>query len=106
MMDLWGRYMGDRLMITGSDYRSLNHLNEKYPEVDLAFKVAQGTEDAEKAMKRLKFTPKWISFHYTDINEDIVKKYHDKGMYVSVWGIDNQETAAQASALGVDALIY
>lgn len=106
MMDLWGRYMGDRLMITGSDYRSLNHLNEKYPEVDLAFKVAQGTEDAEKAMKRLKFTPKWISFHYTDINEDIVKKYHDKGMYVSVWGIDNQETAAQTSTLDVDALIY
>ena len=68
-----------RLMITGSDYRSLNHLNEKYPEVDLAFKVAQGTEDVEKAMKRLRFTPKWISFHYTDLSEDIVKKYHDKG---------------------------
>ena len=106
MMDLWTRFMGDRLMITGSDYRSLNHLNEKYPEVDLAFKVAQGTEDVEKAMNRLKFTPKWISFHYTDLSEDIVKKYHDKGMYVSAWGIDNQETAAQTCALGVDALIY
>ena len=106
MMDLWARYMGDRLMITGSDYRSLNHLNEKYPEVDLAFKVAQDTEDVEKAMKRLKFTPKWISFHYTDLSEDIVKKYHDKGIYVSAWGIDNQETAAQTCALGVDALIY
>jgi glycerophosphoryl diester phosphodiesterase len=106
MADLWGRYMGQRLMVTGSDYRSLNHMNEKYPEVDLAFKVEKGTEDAEKAMKRLKFTPKWISFHYTDINEAIIKKYHDKGMYVSAWGIDNQETAEHLSASSIDALIY
>ena len=106
MKDLWARYMGDRLMITGSDYRSLNHLNEKYPEVDLAFKVAKGTEDVEKAMARLKFTPKWISFHYTDITEDLIRKYHDKGMYVSAWGIDNQETAEHLSASSIDALIY
>ena len=105
MADLWARYLGDRLMITGSDYRSLNHLNEKYPEVDLAFKVAQGTEDADKAMARLKFTPKWISFHYTDINEDIVKKYHDKGMYVSAWGITDDESAAASEALKPDAII-
>ena len=106
MADLWARYMGDRLMITGSDYRSLNHLNEKYPEVDLAFKVAQGTEDVEKAMARLKFTPKWISFHYTDITEDIIKKYHDKGMYVSAWGIQNDETAASVSTMNLDAIVY
>ena len=106
MMDLWARYMGDRLMITGSDYRSLNHLNEKYPEVDLAFKVAMGTEDADKAMARLKFTPKWISFHHQDINKDIIKKYHDKGMYVSVWGIDDDETAAAMETLRPDAVIY
>ena len=106
MMDLWSRYMGDRLMITGSDYRSLNHLNEKYPEVDLAFKVAQGTEDAEKAMKRLGFTPKWISFHCTDVNADLIRKYHDKGMYVSVWGINDDETAARIISLEPDAIIY
>jgi glycerophosphoryl diester phosphodiesterase len=106
MMDLWSRYMGDRLMITGSDYRSLNHLNEKYPEVDLAFKVAQGTEDAEKAMKRLGFTPKWISFHCTDVNAELIRKYHDKGMYVSVWGINDDETAARIISLEPDAIIY
>ncbi|MBR5104564.1 MAG: calcineurin-like phosphoesterase C-terminal domain-containing protein [Bacteroidales bacterium] len=105
MKDLWARYMGDRLMITGYDYRSLNHLNEKYPEVDLAFKVAQGTEDVDKAMKRLRFTPKWISFHYTEINEDIIKKYHDKGMLVSAWGITDDKTATMIETLKPDAII-
>jgi hypothetical protein len=56
-------------------------------------------------MARLKFTPKWISFHYTDITEDIVKKYHDKGMYVSVWGITDDESAAASEALKPDAII-
>ena len=56
-------------------------------------------------MKRLKFTPKWISFHYNDLNEDIIKKYHDKGMYVSVWGINDDETAAAMETLRPDAII-
>lgn len=106
MADLWIRYMGDKLMLTGSDYRSLNHMNEKYPEVDLAFKVAPGTKDIEKSMARLKFTPKWISLHYTDADEAIIKLFRDKGMYVSVWGVPDKDTGSQVKSLNPDAIIY
>ena len=106
MADLWIRYMGDKLMLTGSDYRSLNHMNEKYPEVDLAFKVAPGTKDIEKSMARLKFTPKWISLHYTDADEATIKQFRDKGMYVSVWGVPDKDTAAELQKLSPDAIIY
>ena len=106
MADLWIRYMGDKLMLTGSDYRSLNHMNEKYPEVDLAFKVAPGAKDIEKSMARLKFTPKWISLHYTDATEANIKQFRDKGMYVSVWGIPDKDTAAKIQELDPDAIIY
>ena len=106
MADLWIRYMGDKLMLTGSDYRSLNHMNEKYPEVDLAFKVSPGTKDIEKSMTRLKFIPKWISLHYTDATEANIKQFRDKGMYVSVWGIPDKDTAAKIQELDPDAIIY
>ena len=106
MADLWIRYMGDKLMLTGSDYRSLNHMNEKYPEVDLAFKVAPGTKDIEKSMARLKFTPRWISLHYTDADEATIKLFRDKGMYVSVWGIPDKDTGSQVKSLNPDAIIH
>ena len=104
MAGLWSRYMGQRLMVTGSDYRSLNHMHEKYPEVDLAFKVAAGTEDIQKAMARLKFTPKWISIHYTMIDKALIDTYRAKGMYVSVWGIPDEETLAEVMTLCPDAV--
>ena len=105
MAGLWGRYMGERLMVTGSDHRSLNHMDEKYPEVDLAFKVAPGTEDIQKAMARLKFTPKWISIHYSMIDKSLIDTYHAKGMYVSVWGISDEETLLKVMALCPDAVV-
>lgn len=106
MDSLWTRFLGDCLLITGSDYRSLNHLNSRYPEVDIAFKVEQGVEDVEKTMSRLKFTPKWISFHYTVFNEELLRAYRQKGYCVSVWGIPDEETKTRIKALGPDAVIY
>lgn len=106
MAGLWGRYMGERLMVTGSDYRSLNHMYQKYPEVDLAFKVAPGTEDIQKAMSRLKFTPKWISIHCSMIDKGLIDTYRAKGMYVSVWGIQDEDTLAKVMTLCPDAVLY
>ena len=104
MVDLWPRYLGDRLMVTGNDYRSLNHLAEKYPEVDIAFNVTPETGDVTKAMARLKFTPKWIAVHYTLVDEAFIETYRSKGQYVSVWGIPDAETLARIKALSPDAV--
>ena len=106
MDGLWMKFLGDRLMVTGSDYRSLNHLNSRYPEVDIAFKVGADVEDVEKAMERLKFTPKWISFHYSKVDADLIKTYSQKGYNVSVWGIPDEETMNRIKAMGPDAVIY
>lgn len=106
MADLWIRYMGDRLMITGSDYRSLNHLNEKYPEVDIAFKLYPENTDAKKAMSRLKFTPKWLSAHWSLVNEEFVEKCHSMGSLLLVWGIPDEVTRERIASFGVDAVEY
>lgn len=106
MADLWIRYMGDRLMITGSDYRSLNHLNEKYPEVDIAFKLYPENTDAKKAMSRLKFTPKWLSAHSSLVTEEFLREWHGKGVFVAVWGMDTPEEKDRIERLGSDAVIY
>ena len=106
MADLWIRYMGDRLMITGSDYRSLNHLNEKYPEVDIAFKLYPENTDAKKAMSRLKFTPKWISAHSSLVTEEFLSEWRGNGVFVAVWGMDAPEEKDRIERLGPDAVIY
>ena len=106
MDGLWMKFLGDRLMVTGSDYRSLNHLNSRYPEVDIAFEVAADVEDIEKAMARLRFTPKWISFHHTMVTKDLIDTYHEKGFCVSVWGIPDEETKNRIKELGPDAVIF
>ena len=104
MVDLWPRYLGERLMVTGNDYRSLNHLAEKYPEVDIAFNVTPETGDVTKAMARLKFTPKWMAVHYTLVDEAFIETCRSKGQYVSVWGIPDAETLARIKALSPDAV--
>ena len=106
MADLWVRYMGDRLMITGSDYRSLNHLNEKYPEVDIAFKLYPENTDAKKAMPRLKFAPKWLSAHSSLVTEEFLREWRGKGVLVAVWGMDTPEEKDRIERLGPDAVIY
>lgn len=106
MDSLWTRFLGDRLMVTGSDCRALNHLNSRYPEVDIAFKVEQGVEDPEMAMARLKFIPKWISLHYDAVDEDVIDTWQQKGFCVSVWGIPDEETKDRIKAMGPDAVIY
>lgn len=106
MDSLWTRFLDDRLLIACSDYRALNHLNSRYPEVDLAFKVDQDVEDIEKAMSKLKFTPRWISVHYTLFNEDFLDTYRQKGYCVAVWGIPDEETKNRIKAMGPDAVIF
>ena len=106
MADLWVRYMGDRLMITGSDYRSLNHLNEKYPEVDIAFKLYPENTDAKKTMSRLKFTPKWLSAHSSLVSAEFLNEWRDKGVFVAVWGMDTPEEKDRIERLAPDAVIY
>jgi hypothetical protein len=106
MDSLWTRFLGDRLLVTGSDYRSLNHLNSRYPEVDIAFKVDENEKDLEKTMSRLKFTPKWISFHYTAVNEDMIRDWRQKGFCISVWGMPDEETKNRLKAMKPDAVIY
>ena len=106
MDGLWMKFLGERLMVTGSDYRALNHLNSRYPEVDVAFKVAADVADVDKALARLKFTPKWISFHYSMVTADLINTYSKKGYCVSVWGIPDEETKDRIKALGPDAVIY
>lgn len=106
MAGLWKRFLGDRLMITGSDYRSLNHLHEKYPEVDLAFKLYAQDVDTTEVMKRLKFTPAWVSAHASLITEEFIREWHGKGVRVAVWGMESQEEKDRIQSLAPDAVIY
>lgn len=106
MDSLWTRFLGERLLITGSDFRALNHLNSRYPEVDIAFKVEKGVEDIEKALAKLKFTPRWISIHHSIADQATIRAWQQKGFCVSVWGITDDQEKNRIKALKPDAVIY
>jgi hypothetical protein len=74
--------------------------------VDIAFQVAEGVEDVDKAMSRLNFKPRWISLHYTLATEALIGECRQKGYNVSVWGIPDEETKKRIKALGPDAVIF
>ena len=106
MDSLWTRFLGERLTVTGTDFRALNHLYSRYPEVEIAFKVGEDVENVEKALAKLKFTPMWLSFHYSKVDAELIKTYREKGYLISVWGIPDEETKNRIKALGPDAVIF
>lgn len=106
MDSLWTKFLGERLMITGSDFRALNHLYSRYPEVPIAYKIAENVERLDRELARLKFTPMWLSVHYTRVDEEFIKTYREKGYRISVWGIPDEETKNRIKALGPDAVIF
>lgn len=106
MDSLWTRFLGERLTVTGTDFRALNHLNSRYPEVEIAFKIGEEVEKVDKALAKLKFTPMWLSFHYSLVDAELIETYRQKGYRISVWGIPDEETKNRIKALGPDAVIF
>lgn len=102
---LWPKFLGDRLIIKGSDHRALNHLKMKYPEVYVAFDLPAEFTDIESAMSRLNFKPKWINALHKTVDQTFVDECHKKGYHVSVWGTDDPSDITRLRTFGIDSVI-
>ncbi len=99
------KYLDDRLTVQCADYRALNYINEKYPELVLSYMMDKDVTDFDAYMKKLKFTPYWLSPHHSLVDEALIKKCREKGIKLAPRGVNGKEDVERMLELGVEAVI-
>jgi glycerophosphoryl diester phosphodiesterase len=56
-------------------------------------------------MAKLKFTPAWLSPDHAIVDEELVRKCHEKGIKIVPWTVDDPEEIKRMIDLKVDAII-
>lgn len=101
---LLSKKLGDRLVIQCFDYRALNYMHEKYPELRYSYLIDKET-DFEQYMSLLNFTPEWLSPHYSVVDEELCCKCREKGIKLVPWTVDEPEEMQRLIELGCPAII-
>lgn len=98
--------LGDRLVIQCFDVKALNYMYERFPEYNYSYLIGAKTKlDFDGYMKLLNFTPAWLSPHFSLVDEELVKKCHDKGIKLVPYTPDKPEDIQRMIDLKVDAII-
>jgi glycerophosphoryl diester phosphodiesterase len=95
----------ERISIQSFDTRTLNYLNEKYPDYELAYLVGKQMTVFEEVMKELSFVPTRFSPDFNIVDKKLVKKVHALGMKIVPWTVDTHEDIQKMIDLRVDGLI-
>jgi glycerophosphoryl diester phosphodiesterase len=96
----------DRVIIQSFDFRTLQYLHQKYPEM----KTAMLIEDFDKRtldeeINALGFVPTIYSPEYSLVNEELIKKCHEQKIKVIPWTVDDKATIDKLKTMGVDGII-
>ena len=102
---LHSKHLGDRLVVQSFDVRALNYMHEKYPEFILSYLVDAKAGEFDTFMAKLKFTPQWLSPHFSITDEALVQKCREKGIKIVPWTVDKPEDITRILDLKVDAII-
>jgi glycerophosphoryl diester phosphodiesterase len=96
----------DRVIIQSFDFRTLQYLHQKYPEMKTAMLIEgfdKRTLDEE--INALGFIPIIYSPDYSLVNEDLIKKCHEQKIKVIPWTVDDKKSIDKLKAMGVDGII-
>lgn len=96
----------DLTIIQSFDFRTLQHLHVKYPNIKTAMLIEDyDKRSMEEQVKALGFTPTIYSPAYQLVNEQLVKKCHRKRMRIIPWTVNTKEEIDQLKKMGVDGII-
>ncbi|MDE5956612.1 MAG: hypothetical protein K2G80_09005 [Bacteroidales bacterium] len=71
----------------------------------LSYLVDAKAGDFDGYMSKLKFTPQWLSPHYSLVDAELVAKCREKGIRLVPWTVDKPEDIARMIDLKVEAII-
>jgi len=97
--------LGDRLIIQSFDKRPLKVVHQNYPGVATGFLVDDKKVTFEQQMDELGYTPDFYNPHYSMVNEEFVKKCHDRHMLVCPWTANSLSEMKRLKDLHVDGII-
>lgn len=93
-----------RVTIQSFDPRTLVLVHRDYPEMKTALLISN-TLGFDANIKDLGFTPAIYSPYYLQVNADLVKQAHAKGVKVLPWTVNSEKDMQAQAALGVDGMI-
>jgi glycerophosphoryl diester phosphodiesterase len=94
----------ERSTIQSFDVRVLRVLNQKYPEVRLAYLVWKNPF-YESAIESLGFVPAIYSPYYMLVSDSLIAYAAEKGMKVIPWTVNDYEKILELKKKGVDGII-
>ncbi len=100
------KQMEDHVIIQSFDFRTLQYLHKKYPQVKTAMLIAENDwKGFDKQLKKLGFVADIYSPHYTQVTQALVGKCHTKKMKLIPWTVNKTEEIEKLKKLGVDGII-
>ena len=98
--------MEDHVIIQSFDFRSLQYLHKKYPQIKTALLIEGYNKSSfRKQLKDLGFTPTIYSPEDILVIPDLVKECHDKNMQIIPWTVNDKKKIAEFKKMGVDGII-
>ncbi len=93
-----------RFIIQSFDWRVLQYIHKKYPDVRLSALTGDDIK-VEEDLKRLGFIPYVYSPYYKKLTPEIVNKLHEKKTKVIPWTVNEVEEMKAIKKMGVDGII-
>ncbi len=94
------------VIIQSFDFRSLQYLHQRYPEVQTAMLIEDFDKTTfEDQIKKSGFTANIYSPHYSLVTEELVQKCHAKNMRIIPWTVNDKPTMERLKKLLVDGII-
>lgn len=94
----------NRFYISSFDPFFLRETRRQMPKIPLAF-LTEHRETFAESRRRLGFLPTIYSPFYKNINQQMVKNAHSKGVKVMTWTVNDGVEAARLKRFGVDGII-
>jgi glycerophosphoryl diester phosphodiesterase len=95
-----------RTIIQSFDFRTLQYLHQKYPEIKTAMLIEDfDKRDLDDQLNTLGFTPSIYSPDYSLVTEKLVKRCHQRNIKVIPWTVNDKTTIERLKAMGVDGII-
>lgn len=104
MAVILAKHIEHRVIIQSFDFRTLQILHTKYPEVRTAALVSD-SRGLEAHLKQLGFLPSIYSPHYTLVNQELIEACHKKQVKILPWTVNDKPTIEKLKSLGVDGII-
>ncbi len=80
---------------------NLVRMRKILPDVPLQF-LTGAPDDVDALIAQLKEHKIDLDIYYSALDEEVVKKYHDNGILVNCWTVDNRQDAEKLVRWGVD----